>query len=272
MTIKQALSYARENSKVEISKVRRLLKYITRLNDVQLVTRDDFELNDNQVDIFKKGIVELEKGYPLQYITHQQSFWGLDFYVDENVLIPQPDTEIAVENAIRLLRLKHNQRVLDLCTGSGAIAISVAVNSDAKVWAGDVSEKALEIAKKNAIENKADVNFILSNMFENIAGQFDIIISNPPYIETNTIPTLDLEVQNEPHLALDGGSDGLDFYRTIANHAPDYLNEDGILILEIGYNQKEAVEDLLKANFINIETYKDYANNDRVIVAQKSRR
>ena len=272
MTIKQALLYARENSKIEISKVRRLLKYITKLNDVQLVTRDDFELNDNQVDIFKKEIVELEKGYPLQYITHQQSFWGLDFYVDENVLIPQPDTEIAVERALKILRLRHNQRVLDLCTGSGAIAISVAVNSDAKVWASDVSEKAIEIAKKNAIDNNADVNFILSNMFENIAGQFDIIISNPPYIETNTIPTLDLEVQNEPHLALDGGSDGLDFYRIIANQAPDYLNEDGILILEIGYNQKEAVEDLLKANFINIETCKDYANNDRVIVAQKSRR
>lgn len=225
-----------------------------------------------KLNFLTSGLVELEKGYPLQYITHQQSFWGLDFYVDENVLIPQPDTEIAVERALKILRLRHNQRVLDLCTGSGAIAISVAVNSDAKVWASDVSEKALEIAKKNAIDNNADVNFILSNMFENIAGQFDIIISNPPYIETNTIPTLDLEVQNEPHLALDGGSDGLDFYRTIANQAPDYLNEDGILILEIGYNQKEAVEDLLKANFINIETYKDYANNDRVIVAQKSRR
>lgn len=225
-----------------------------------------------KLNFLKSGLVELEKGYPLQYITHQQSFWGLDFYVDENVLIPQPDTEIAVERALKILRLRHNQRVLDLCTGSGAIAISVAVNSNAKVWASDVSEKALEIAKKNAIDNNADVNFILSNMFENINGQFDIIISNPPYIETNTIPTLDLEVQNEPHLALDGGSDGLDFYRTIANHAPDYLNEDGILILEIGYNQKEAVEDLLKANFINIETYKDYANNDRVIVAQKSRR
>ena len=189
--------------------------------------------------------------------------------MDENVLIPQPDTEIAVENAIRLLRFKQNQRVLDLCTGSGAIAISVAINSDAEVWASDVSEKAIEIAKRNAIDNNAEVSFILSNMFENINGQFDIIISNPPYIESSTIPTLDIEVQNEPHLALDGGSDGLDFYRIIANQAPNYLNEDGILILEIGYNQKEAVEDLLKANFINIETYKDYANNDRVIVAQK---
>ena len=225
-----------------------------------------------KLNFLKSGLVELEKGYPLQYITHQQSFWGLDFYVDENVLIPQPDTEIAVEYAIKKLKFKQNQRVLDLCTGSGAIAISVAVNSNAKVWASDISEKALEIAKKNAIENNADVNFILSNMFENIAGQFDIIISNPPYIESSTIPTLDIEVQNEPHLALDGGSDGLDFYRIIANQAQDYLNEDGILILEIGYNQKEAVEDLLKANFINIETYKDYANNDRVIVAQKCRR
>ena len=269
MNIKQALEYAKDNSDIELLQIKRLIKKITKLTDVDIVIHSDYEIKDEQIAIFKKGLELLKKGYPLQYITNIQSFWGLDFYVDENVLIPQPDTEIAVEQAIHIIRTKNNPKVLDLCTGSGAIAISIAVNTDAEVWASDISEKALEIAQRNATTNDATVHFIQSDMFENIHEKFDVIVSNPPYIETDTIPTLDIEVQNEPHIALDGGPDGLDFYRIIADQAPNYLNEDGVLILEIGYNQKEAVIELLKTNFTNIQTYKDYSSNDRVIIAQK---
>ena len=196
---------------------------------------------------------------------------NLNFYVDENVLIPQPDTETLVLQAIKRIKQYENNniKVLDLCTGSGAIAISLAKefeNKNVQVYASDISDKALEVAKKNSKKNDVHINFINSNMFENIDEKFDIIVSNPPYIETETIKKLSKDVQQEPHIALDGGFDGLEFYKIIASEYEKYLNDNGTLLLEIGYNQKQSVTEL----FINrnVECIKDLAQNDRVIIVK----
>ena len=163
---------------------------------------------------------------------------------------------------------------MDLCTGSGAIAVSIenyALDRNIiKIYASDISAEALEIARKNAILNNEETNirFIKSNMFENINDKFDIIVSNPPYIETQTIANLSKEVQNEPRIALDGGADGLAFYRIIAKEAKKYLNRNGWILFEIGYNQKEAVSNLLQEEkHENITCIKDLNGNDRVIMA-----
>ena len=196
---------------------------------------------------------------------------GLNFYVNENVLIPQPDTEILVEETIEKIKnlMSNNIKILDLCTGSGAIAISIA-KLMSNITATDISEKALKIAKTNAQNNNVQnkIKFINSNMFQNINEKFDVILSNPPYIETNTIKTLSKEVQNEPKLALDGGQDGLEFYRIIAKNAHKHLNKNGIIMLEIGYNQRKAVTQIFEETkkYKNIECKKDYSNNDRIII------
>ena len=196
----------------------------------------------------------------------------LKFYVDENVLIPQPDTEILVEHVLELIKDKK-LTILDLCTGSGAIAISISKYSkDVKVYGVDISEKALNIAKKNNRNNNTKVEFILSDMFKNLENKkFDIIVSNPPYIKTDEIKTLSEEVKNEPHLALDGGEDGLYFYRIIINEVYKYLNNSGYVCLEIGYEQKNDVIDLIKKSgkYKDIKCYRDLGGNDRVIIFQK---
>ena len=210
---------------------------------------------------------------PIQYITNKQEFMKLDFYVDENVLIPQPDTEILVEKAIEEAKKIENVEILDMCTGSGCIGISIAKNiENAKVTLVDISENVIEIAKKNALRNKVEsqLTFIQSNMFEKVEKKFDIIVSNPPYIKTDVIPKLDKQVQNEPHIALDGGKDGLKFYKIIIEEAKKYLKENGKLILEIGYDQKEEVENLIKQSrqYKKIEVIKDLSQNDRVIIGK----
>ena len=205
---------------------------------------------------------------------------GLDFYVDKNVLIPQPDTENLVEEVLTIINSlkkdfkEKNMYVLDLCTGSGAIAISLSKILDSNrilVYGSDISDKALKIAEENAMQNCSKVVFLKSDIFKNIntSYKFDIIVSNPPYIETQTIEGLSEEVKKEPHIALDGGEDGLYFYKEIINNAKKYLNPNGYLAFEIGYNQKNAVEELLEKNeYINIYSKKDLSGNDRVVVAQ----
>lgn len=219
---------------------------------------------------FEADIQKVISGMPVQYITKHQEFYGLDFYVDSNVLIPQPDTEILVEEVINLSKQFTNKpKIVDMCTGSGAIAIAICKNVEVDMIATDISEKALKIAKKNAIKNEVNVKFIESDMFENITEKFDIIVSNPPYIETSTIEGLSKEVKNEPLIALDGGEDGLDFYRIFAQNAKKYLNPNGILVVEIGYNQGEVVSDMLKdCGLIEVYIKKDLADNDRVVVGK----
>ena len=280
MNIKEIRKIAIENlikSNIEDAntKISILLQYLLSMSKTEIMLHENMELDETQKEEIFKRVEEIIEGKPIQYITHHQEFMGLDFYVDENVLIPQPDTEILVEETLHMInRKKKNIRILDLCTGSGAIAVSIenyALDRNIiKIYASDICAEALEIARKNAILNNEETNirFIKSNMFENINDKFDIIVSNPPYIETQTIANLSKEVQNEPHIALDGGEDGLDFYRIIAKEAKKHLNRNGWILLEIGYNQKESVSNLLQEEkYENITCIKDLNGNDRVIMA-----
>lgn len=240
-------------------------------NITYLAIHNKEEIDDKTKEKFKLAIIKKQNGIPLQYITHKQDFMGLCFYVDENVLIPRVDTEILVEEVIEIAKNTENIKILDMCTGSGAIAISLAKYlPNAKISASDKSIKALKIAKENAKNNNVKIDFIESDLFKNINHKYDIVVSNPPYIETEVIKTLDVEVQNEPLMALDGGKDGLDFYRIIANEVKEYLNKDGYLAFEIGYNQREAVTEILnKEGYVNIYSKKDYGGNNRIVVGKK---
>lgn len=204
---------------------------------------------------------------PVQYIIGEQEFMGLSFLVNENVLIPRYDTEVLAEKVIAFCKGKT---VLDVCTGSGCLAISIAkLGKPAKVDALDISLKALQVAEKNAKNLDARVNFFQSDMFQSVSEQYDCLVSNPPYIESAVIQTLSPEVKvHEPSLALDGGEDGLDFYRNIASQGKKYLKTGGMIFLEIGYNQGQEVSDILAhAGYHDIKVYKDYAGLDRVITA-----
>ncbi len=207
---------------------------------------------------------------PLGYIFGKSYFYGREFKVNQSVLIPRQDTEILIEIICKdITGQNKNVSVLDIGTGSGAIAVTIQKETGAKLTAVDISKKALEVASQNAENLGAYVEFIQSDLLKSVKGKFDFIVSNPPYIETAVIDTLETEVKdNEPILALDGGKDGLDYYREIVKNAPKHLNKGGKLYFEIGYNQAEALKDLMKDNFKNIEVYKDYGNNDRVVVGE----
>jgi len=247
-------------------KAKLVMCYVLGIQKEQLVTQAENEVNSVDEKKFLGAIYMLTNNIPVEHITNNKDFMKLNFYVDENVLIPRQDTEILVEEVIKRC---NSGKILDLCTGSGAIAVSLSKYiPNIRVYASDISQKALETAKRNAKNNDVDVTFIESNIFENIQdNDFDVIVSNPPYIETNVIESLSEEVKKEPHIALDGGIDGLDFYRTIASEAKKHLKKGGLLALEIGYNQAEAVTKLLE-EYNNIEVIKDLAGNDRVIIAR----
>lgn len=257
-----------------IYKVDKLLQYILNMSKIDLVINEEKNIDSKIENKYFVLINEIIEGKPLQYITNTQEFMKLNFYVNEDVLIPQPDTEILVEKTLDVAREDNKLSILDLCTGSGAIAISIKkYKNNAKVYASDISKKALEIAKLNAKNNDTDIIFIESDMFQNINNKkFDIIVSNPPYIETKEIENLPKDVQNEPAIALNGGEDGLKFYKIIRDEAYKYLNKNGKILLEIGYNQKDIVEKLFSDNkyYKNIESYKDLSNIDRIIKIEKS--
>ena len=222
-------------------------------------------------DIAEKALsicrARVEEGAPLQYLLGKANFYGKDFIVDKRVLIPRFDTEILVEQALKEIG-EREVRVLDMCTGSGVVAITIDLNSNAQVVASDISGDALSIAKRNNDELFASVSFIESDLFEKIESKYDLIVVNPPYIPSADVLTLDKEVKDyEPHLALDGGVDGLDIYRKIASEYKNYLNDNGVLMLEIGIGQKEAIEELFGA----VEFIKDYNNPpiDRVAIIRK---
>lgn len=278
MKIKEILEYGRNNliqkeEPLRLSKI--LLKHLLNASESYLIINSDEELDLEVEKKFFEGIELLKQGTPLQYITKTQEFMKLDFYVDSNVLIPQPDTEILVEEVINILNKEESKKnILDLCTGSGAIGVSIAKYADSvSVTMSDISKNALEIAKKNSVSNAVmdKCNFVLSDMLKNIEEKFDIIVSNPPYIKSKIIKTLDKEVQNEPILALDGGEDGLKFYKVIAENAYKYLNEDGILALEIGYDQREELINLLEkeGNYTDIYSKEDLSGNDRVVFCKR---
>ena len=198
----------------------------------------------------------------------------MKFIVNENVLIPRQDTEILVEEVIKLCKNIKNPKILDLCTGSGAIAISLAKNiCGSKVTGGDISKEAIEVAKKNNQNLNTNVEFNQSDLFKNINGKFYVIVSNPPYIKSEVIKSLNKDVQNEPILALDGGIDGLTIYRRIINEAYKFLEEDGYLCFEIGFDQREAVANLIEKTkkYKDVNCIKDLAGLNRVIICKKNK-
>lgn len=278
MNIKQALEEAKnilKSNNFEDSNIiaKELLSYVLKKDKVYLTINLDSDLTDIEYVEFTKYIEQIIDGKPLQYITQKREFMGMEFFMNENVLIPQPDTEILVETVLDICKRygKQSLRILDLCTGSGAIAISLSKILNTQVFASDVNTKALKVAEKNNVMNNTKVEFIESNLFEKINGEkFDIIVSNPPYIKNEEIKSLSKQVQNEPYIALAGGEDGLDFYRKIIDEAYKYINKNGYLCLEIGYDQKEDLIKLIKQN----ENYeyenciKDLSNNDRCIIAK----
>ena len=285
MTINEALRDASKElieNKIDDAylKVRMALAYLLDKDKEYLVIHGEDELDEKSLRVFMKNVDKLSKGVPIQYIVKKQSFMGMDLYVNEDVLIPQPDTEAVIEEVLKLAEVINKRKnpsetikILDMCTGSGAIAISLAKYIyQSEVYASDISPKALEVAEYNAKTQGFDIKLIKSNLFEKIDvnEKFDIIVSNPPYIESEIIDKLPIEVQNEPRLALDGGLDGLSFYRNISIDAKDNLKDDGYLVFEIGYNQKYDVIRIMQDNgYRNIEAKKDLSLNDRIIIGQK---
>lgn len=208
------------------------------------------------------------KGEPVQYITGSAFFYGNEFEVNKDVLIPRFDTEVLVENVLK--KIGDRKSLIDICTGSGCIAVTIKLNKkDVSVSASDISPLALNVAKRNAIKYNSDIEFIESDMFENIDKTYDVLVSNPPYIETKVCESLDEKVKDfEPRLALDGGEDGLDFYRILAKEGKKHLNKNGLIMLEIGYDQGESTYNLFKENgYEDIEIIKDLSGNDRVLSA-----
>ena len=358
-SIKYIIAKLENEYKMQYYDIKKLLKFCLKVDDKYLIIHNIDNLDEKIVKQIFIYAERIKSGIPIQYLINEQDFMGQTFYVNKNVLIPQPDTEIVVQCAINKIKelidtkvkakniiteniidkttykidintndlIDENYtnvektirskkiKILDLCTGSGAIGISIKkyFGESVDVTLSDISKDALDVAKLNAknilstkkilntknisntkkvlnssekflnssekilnssgkidknypIENsneaEYDVNFVQSDMFQNIKDNFDVIVSNPPYIRSKLIDELDEDVKNEPHIALDGGSDGLKFYKIIKSEINNFLNKDGYLILEIGYDQKEEVQKM----FENSECIKDYAGNDRVVI------
>lgn len=279
MTIEEAIKKGMlelKNSNIESPKLksRLLMQFMLNKPRQYVIVNDRKEISLNEKRRYFDAIAKMRRGIPLEYITNQREFMKLNFFVNENVLVPRQDTEVLVEEVIGISQRTNAMKILDLCTGSGAIAVSIAKYiPESKVTAVDISNEALKVAKKNAINNcvESQITFVKSDMFMNLnCDRFDIIVSNPPYIRTDVIGMLDKDVKNEPFIALNGGEDGLYFYKKIVKESFEYLKYRGFLCLEIGYDQKIDVIELIEneEKFQNTYSKKDLYGNDRVIVTQ----
>ena len=278
MVIKEALKKSIElleenNIEESMLKAKIILANLLSKTKEYLFINEKEKLDKQVEESFFEKINELCNNVPLQYLTNSQEFYGLNFYVNNDVLIPRSDTEILVEEVIKYIKnmknVENNIKILDMCTGSGIIAIILAKYCEnVNITAVDKSEEALNVAIKNAkIHNVyEEINFIKSDMFENLKNKYNIIVSNPPYIEREVIDTLSKDVQNEPKMALDGGVDGLDFYRIINKNVDKFLEKNGQIFLEIGFNQKNSVSHIFSKKFDNINCIKDLNGLDRVII------
>ena len=274
-TIKKGIfELKNENIESPNLKARLLMQFMLNKPRQYVIVNDNEEIDKKNEDSYFQAIRKIIQGVPIEHITHQKEFMKLNFYVDENVLIQRQDTEILVEEVIKISKRTNSKKILDLCTGSGAIAVSLAKYlNGSEITALDISNAALKIAKKNAISNEVEnqITFISSDIFNNLGNEkFDIIVSNPPYIRKDVIKKLNKEVQKEPHIALDGGEDGLDFYRKIIKESYQYLKYGGYLCFEIGFEQKIDVIELIEKEekFQNTYSKKDLCDNDRIIVTQ----
>ena len=274
MTLRSALAWGEEVlNKVNIADARNdawlLLTKVTNMDRTYYYMHMDEELSDEHNSEYESLISKRAEHVPLQYITGEQEFMGLNFKVTPSVLIPRQDTEILVLEALKVIRA--GMRVMDMCTGSGCILISILKNClSAKGVGYDISKQAINIAKENAKLNGVTAEFERSDLFEMVEGTFDVIVSNPPYIPTDVITTLMPEVRDfEPMNALDGMKDGLFFYRKIVSECRQYLNPNGKILFEIGHDQGEAVSSLLlEEGFGHVRVVKDLAGLDRVVIGE----
>ena len=247
---------------------RLLLEYVCGTNRNDLLVHGDREVPSEAVKQYRECIFRRAGGEPVQYITGEQDFMGLTFKTHESTLIPRQDTECLVEEV--MMHLHDGMRILDMCSGSGCILLSLLKYSNDCIGVGaELQPQAVALARENAENLGIEATFIESDLFGQVEGKFDIIVSNPPYIESAVIDTLDREVrEHEPMSALDGGADGLDFYRKITEEAKGYLSRGGKIFYEIGYNQAEDVGELLRrSGYIDIVVKKDLAGLDRVVYA-----
>ena len=281
-TIKELLDYGMEqlaNSGNEYAKFERkaLLEHVLSVNYMYMIMNGDEEVPEDKANYYRKLIEKRMIHYPLQYLLGYAHFMDYTFYVDENVLIPRSDTEILVETFNDMYTDicnnffdEKNVKLLDLCCGSGCIGISIKLyHSETKLTLSDVSDGALKVAMSNLKKYKLeDVIINKGNLFDGLKDRYSIIVCNPPYIEREIVNTLMPEVKDyEPRLALDGGEDGLSFYRSIIKEAVDYLDTNGYIFFEIGYNQGKEVSSLMKdAGFSDVIVKKDYADMDRVVI------
>ena len=273
MTLKEAYQYGQEQLKkaqIEDADLDAwyLLEYVTGVSRAMYFLDMARELSQEEETRYLEFIMVRTKHMPLQHITGVQEFMGLEFKVNEHVLVPRQDTEVLVESVLDILEPK--MRVLDMCTGSGCILISLlrlCGFSDICGVGVDISKEALEVARKNAEKLGVDAMFLHSDLFSAVEGQYDVIVSNPPYIRTSVIEELKEEVKfHDPYIALDGKEDGLYFYRNIVEKSTQYLKKGGKLFFEIGHDQGEDVSTLMReAGFSNVTVKKDLAGLDRVV-------
>lgn len=255
-----------------------MFSHVTGMSRMEYTLDRDKCLSDEEICSLAKMLEKRNQHIPVQQITGEAWFMGYPFFVNENVLIPRMDTEVLVEAVLTRLPAvpvieNGKRRVLDMCTGSGCILLSLLKEEKGLLGTGaDISEKALLVARENAHRLECEAQFIFSDLWENIEDTYEIIVSNPPYIVRNVISTLDTEVKDhEPVLALDGGEDGLDFYRKIVADTHRHLVPGGLLAFEIGYDQGQALTALLKkAGYRNIEILKDLAGLDRVALGWRA--
>jgi len=244
-----------------------LLTFVCKIDRTFYYVHMDEEMSEEQLLEYESVLSKRAEHVPLQYITGEQEFMGLPFYVNSSVLIPRQDTETLVEEALKVVH--PGMKVLDMCTGSGCILISILKNVvDVEGYGYDISKQAVNVAKENAKRNNVTATFERSDLFENVTETFDVIVSNPPYIPTEVISGLMPEVAEfEPYQALDGKEDGLFFYNKIIENCQAYLKPSGKILFEIGHDQGDAVSQLLtEAGFSNVHVVKDLAGNDRVVI------
>lgn len=259
------------------SDIKRLLLFFCDVSSLMLIIDKEKEIAEDKVKAYEEALEKRASGLPVQYITNEQSFMGLDFYVDERVLIPRGETELLVSRVLEILKDRQVARVMDIGVGSGAICVSLAKLSNLEVVYGiDISKDALDVARENAkhIGVASKINFIESNVFNavpnTLKSTLDVLISNPPYIPPEEMEVLHDDVKREPSLALYGGLDGLDFYRQITSEGWDYLKDDGILVYEVGHDQGDRVATLMKERgFKGIEFIEDYQGFKRVVIGYK---
>lgn len=248
-----------------------LLEYVSGISRSWYFIHENEEISEDDIEEYQILIEQRGKHIPLQQLTKEAYFYGMKFFVNENVLIPRQDTEVLVEQVLSLSKGKENLKLLDMCTGSGCILLALLANLKQASGTGvDLSEKALEVAQRNSKELGIEVSWVQSDLFDKVSGSYDIIVSNPPYIETSVIEGLMDEVKlYEPRMALDGTEDGLFFYREITMQAGKYLKNNGILAFEIGYNQGKAVSEFMKENgYKEVQVLQDLAGLDRVVTGR----